>query len=64
MSSRGEKRFLMAGFGLVIFGLLCNIWVLSFLFSRDGITSWRSKMGIWIFQAFLWPTQSIFDAGF
>lgn len=56
MKNQKVRKIMFIGLGFVIFGLLCNVHVLSLLFSRDGITSIYSKMGIWITQALLIST--------
>jgi len=45
-----EKKIAYFGLMLIAVGLLCNIWIISAIFSRDEITSVYSKLGIWIIQ--------------
>lgn len=49
-NSKKEKTLIVIGSLLILIGVLCNEWILTALFSSDGVIGLSNKMIIWIFD--------------
>lgn len=49
-NSKKEKTFIVIGSLFILIGILCNEWILTALFSPDGVIQFASRIKIWIFD--------------